>query len=332
MDFHISKSQYRTFIHFAKIGAVVDDPLTYIIQRILYVSGDDYFRIGYKKKSDKSEKINSYLGSEWEDYYIDITHDLHHSIYTAYELLHKMSSEMDIWLGEMAHAEQILNKTMISYSSFKVKDYYEIGDDQSHLLWKQINREAKRWFVNRDLNYTKVHSLLQYDEILDKKMHEGKHSIRTKKPRNSIFKSDNVKWEQVTFTFPALDESSSYEFYIKWTGERKKYTLSLKEFGFWNIKDNQANKSFLIFKMLSHVGKNEYGDIKESEKARFRKDISNLRKLLKKQIGINDDPFQSFKYMWKPKFNIVFELDSRYVKHDNKTEDFQEWKKYNTQD
>jgi len=69
----------------------------------------------------------------------------------------------------------------------------------------------------------------------------------------ALFHGKNIKWEKVIISLPAKDETASYELKVRIKSTRESESFSLKEFGFWNKRDNKPNRLFVALKALANI-------------------------------------------------------------------------------
>ena len=188
---------------------------------------------------------------------------------------------------------------------------------------------VKNWFDKKNLNYPgspedqkqkarQRKYLDAYMAHIERKI-KGEDKVFKEEKITGLFKGQDIKWEMVIISLPAKDESASYELKVRIKGTRKSESFSLKEFGFWNNRDNKPNRLFVALKALANVKSTIGHEGKKDEMRRFGKQVSALGKLLNRQLGIDGSPFNKKELLWSPKFKIEIEKDEDFISRDSKT-------------
>jgi len=141
----------------------------------------------------------------------------------------------------------------------------------------------------------------------------------------ALFHGKNIEWEKIIISLPAKDETASYELKVRIKSTRESESFSLKEFGFWNNRDNKPNRLFVALKALANVKSTIGHEGNKDELIRFGKTVSTLGKLLNRQLGIDGSPFNKKELLWSPKFKIKPDKDEGFITRDSKTVPYEDW-------
>jgi hypothetical protein len=156
----------------------------------------------------------------------------------------------------------------------------------------------------------------------------------------------NATWNKVSFLLlsPETEEyEASYKISIKLIGAKAPEKIELKDFRFWDGRKKKVNrlfKTFYFLSIMSVIKKSYKSDLSKRIKAKDnfkikRKNVSDLRKILRNTVGIHEDPFIK-NNSWKPKFKVFIEginynldesNDSEFMKTEVKKQTFQNYQR-----
>ena len=196
---------------------------------------------------------------------------------------------------------------------------------------------VKNWFDKKNLNYPgspedqkqkarQRKYLDAYMAHIERKI-KGEDKVFKEEKITGLFKGQDIKWEKVIISLPAKEWTASYELRVRIKGRRKSESFSLKEFEFWNKRDNKPNRLFFVLQALANVKSMLSLEGKKDEMRRFGKSVSALGKLLNRQLGIDGSPFNKKELLWSPKFKIEIEKDEDFISRDSKTVSYEDWMK-----
>jgi len=169
MELKLNNKEYSQYLNQLSIGIYPDEPISFIIQSIIYDEEKGFFWVGFRK--DKNNLVNDEFlfdadDSDDQKYFVKVHKPLVENEYSGYDIIMNLS-EGDFHRNGFNNVVEILNRAMIEYSQFKSKQYQEIDAISSEIHWAQVNLEAKKWFVERDLDFTMVQSLIKSNGKLD---------------------------------------------------------------------------------------------------------------------------------------------------------------------
>jgi len=170
------------------------------------------------------------------------------------------------------------------------------------------------------------HDLELIDEMKTFKPYKDTSGKQHKKRGDiALFHGKNIEWEKIIISLPAKDETASYELKVRIKSTRESESFSLKEFGFWNNRDNKPNRLFVALKALANIKSMLSLEGNKDELIRFGKTVSTLGKLLNRQLGIDGSPFNKKELLWSPKFKIKPDKDEGFITRDSKTVPYEDW-------
>ena len=177
----------------------------------------------------------------------------------------------------------------------------ETDSTNKELMIKEIER------IDNNIAEYKTKCIQYFKEIDPElegfKPYKSKVSKKAKIQNVITNKYPKAKWDEVLFKFPAESEtiSGKSKIGIKYKGENYDY-FDFRELGLIK-KNGESKREWTVFSLfvLSNVPKTK------ANKTRQKVYISNIRTLLKKITGINDDPFLPYgnDNEWKPKFRFT---------------------------
>jgi hypothetical protein len=203
--------------------------------------------------------------------------------------------------------------TALNINRMLVIDGFEHADKWFNRLKEEIvESRAKR---NCRLKIVQDKNRADFDRVLVT-LESVKHYLAGESKNTGRYNYEEPKqltWQDITIEITlALDESSQYNADIKIKRDRGKVIKkgTTKTYGFQGVKRKKANMKFEILYALSPESKVEYEKLKR--KPSFKKELSGLRDLLRKLIGIETDPFYPVVEgsHYEPKFKVIV-TDSR---------------------